>query len=133
MKIWVNGSFDIMHIGHIKLLEYAYTFGEVRVGLDTDYRIRLAKGDSRPYNSLQDRIDFISSVKYVHSVVTFNSDEELEYEMRKWESDIMVIGSDYENKNIIGSHIPERIIFFNRLPEKSTTNILSYEKDISNR
>jgi D-beta-D-heptose 7-phosphate kinase/D-beta-D-heptose 1-phosphate adenosyltransferase len=133
MKIWVNGSFDIMHIGHIKLLEYAHTFGEVRVGLDTDYRIRLAKGDRRPYNSLQDRINFISSIKYVHSVVTFNSDEELEYEIKKWGTDIMVIGSDYENKNIVGGHIPERIIFFNRLPDKSTTNILSYEKDISNR
>ena len=42
-KVWVNGSFDILHLGHLRLLEYASLFGEVRVGVDTDERIREKK------------------------------------------------------------------------------------------
>jgi cytidyltransferase-like protein len=42
-KIWVNGTFDVLHIGHIKLLEYASTLGSVRVGIDSDNRVREKK------------------------------------------------------------------------------------------
>ena len=35
-KVWVNGTFDILHVGHLRLLEFAKTFGEVRVCIDTD-------------------------------------------------------------------------------------------------
>ena len=82
MKVWVNGTFDVMHVGHIKLLEYANSLGIVRVGLDTDERIKENKGFNRPINSLQDRIDFMESIKYVDSVVSFGSDEELEKSIR---------------------------------------------------
>ncbi|NDE81741.1 MAG: D-glycero-beta-D-manno-heptose 1-phosphate adenylyltransferase, partial [Actinobacteria bacterium] len=44
-KVWVNGAFDVLHIGHIKLLEYAKSLGSVRVGLDTDTRIKMLKGE----------------------------------------------------------------------------------------
>jgi len=127
MKVWVNGSFDVLHIGHIRLLEFAAKHGTVRVGIDTDERIRSFKGSSRPYNNLQDRMDFIRAIKYVDSVISFGTNEELEDAISEWNTEIMVIGNDYANKKIIGSHIPERIIFFDRVPNKSTTEILSYE------
>ena len=76
-KIWVNGSFDILHIGHIRLLEYAASLGSVRVGLDTDERIREKRGKDRPYNTLEDRVEFLYSLISVDSVVTFGSNEEL--------------------------------------------------------
>ncbi len=132
MKVWVNGSFDVVHIGHIKLLKYASKFGPVTVGIDTDERIREKKGLLRPYNSLQDRKELLLSIKYVTSVVTFSTDKELEDCIEKASPDIMVIGSDYVNKTIIGSHLVERIIFFERIPSKSTSEILGYE-NISNR
>jgi D-beta-D-heptose 7-phosphate kinase/D-beta-D-heptose 1-phosphate adenosyltransferase len=127
MNVWVNGSFDILHIGHIKLLEFASKYGKVKVGLDSDWRIKEFKGKSRPFNSLQDRMDFISSIKYVYDVVSFNSDEELENHIKNWDTDIIVIGDDYKNKKIVGGHLAQNIIFFERIPNKSTTNILSYE------
>lgn len=127
MKVWVNGSFDVLHIGHIRLLEFAAKHGTVRVGIDTDERIRSFKGSSRPYNNLQDRMDFIRAIKYVDSVISFGTNKELEDAISKWNTEIMVIGDDYTNKKIIGSQIPERIIFFDRVPNKSTTEILSYE------
>ena len=83
MKVWVNGTFDVMHIGHIKLLEFASSFGVVRVGLDTDERIKEKKGENRPINNLKDRMDFINSIKYVESVTFFGSDEQLENRIKE--------------------------------------------------
>jgi D-beta-D-heptose 7-phosphate kinase/D-beta-D-heptose 1-phosphate adenosyltransferase len=132
MKVWVNGTFDVMHIGHIKLLEYASTLGTVRVGLDTDERVKEKKGPKRPVNNLEDRIKFMESIKYVDSVVSFGSNQELETCIKEWDSDIMVIGDDYTYHEIIGVHLVERVIFFNKIKNKSTTKILLHDHN-SNR
>ena len=127
-KVWVNGSFDILHVGHIRLLEYAALFGDVRVGIDTDERIREKKGLDRPYNTLEDRAEFLYSIKYVTDVVTFGSNEELIEKIREYEPDLMVIGDDYSYHSIIGiEYIPE-VKFFEKIPGKSTTKILNYGK-----
>ena len=132
MRVWVNGTFDVLHIGHIRLLEFASTIGKVRVGLDTDDRIKEKKGNGRPFNTLQDRMEFMSSIKFVDSVVTFSSDDELRSKIKEYDADIMVIGSDYKGKNIIGEEIFKNILYFERIPNKSTTEILENE-DFSNR
>lgn len=129
MKIWVNGTFDVMHIGHIKLLEYASTLGTVRVGLDTDERVKEKKGPKRPVNNLEDRIKFMQSIKYIDSVVSFGSNQELETCIKEWDSDIMVIGNDYAYHEIIGAHLIERVIFFDKIENKSTTKILSHDSN----
>jgi D-beta-D-heptose 7-phosphate kinase/D-beta-D-heptose 1-phosphate adenosyltransferase len=123
-KVWVNGTFDIVHIGHIKLLEYASTLGTVRVGIDSDNRVREKKGESRPYNGIEDRMEFIRSIRFVNSVVSFDSDNTLIHCIKEWEPEILVIGDDYNVENIVGSNLFKQIIFFNKLPNKSTTNIL---------
>lgn len=133
MKVWVNGTFDVLHRGHIELLRYANGWGRVRVGIDTDERIKKLKGDNRPMNNLKDRKFLLESIKYVDSVVYFNSDEGLENVIKDWEAKIMIIGSDYKNKHIIGSHFFEKIIYFDRIKDYSTTKILEHEKNISNR
>ncbi len=132
MKVWVNGSFDVMHIGHIKLLEFASKYGSVRVGLDTDERIKSKKGETRPFNNLEDRMFFMSSIKYVDSVTSFGSDEELENRVKEYDADIIVIGDDYKYKPIIGVEYVERVLFFPKVLYKSTTLILN-DKDFSNR
>lgn len=131
-KIWVNGSFDVLHIGHIRLLEYASNYGNVTVGVDTDERIKEYKGEMRPFNSLQDRIDFLLSIKYVTSVVSFGTNDELIERIREYEPDLMVIGDDYAYKPIIGVEFIPQVIFFPKVGFKSTSKILRYE-NISNR
>ena len=127
MKVWVNGSFDVLHIGHIRLLEHARSFGDVRVGLDSDERIQEKKGENRPVNNLQDRIDFISSIRFVNDVVSFGSDDELICRIKEYKPDLMVIGDDYDYHSIIGiEHIP-RVEFFRKIENKSTTKILNHE------
>ena len=132
MKAWVNGSFDVVHIGHIKLLEEAAKYGKVRVGLDSDRRIRERKGYGRPYNTLQDRYDHILSLNMVSSIVTFDSDEELENEIKAYSPDYMLVGDDYIRSKIIGAQFSKNIVIFTRIPNKSTSEILGYENS-SNR
>jgi cytidyltransferase-like protein len=61
-RVWVNGTFDVLHRGHLELLSYASTFGAVRVGIDSDKRVKQFKGDSRPINTLKDRIFMMESL-----------------------------------------------------------------------
>jgi D-beta-D-heptose 7-phosphate kinase/D-beta-D-heptose 1-phosphate adenosyltransferase len=127
MKVWVNGTFDVLHRGHIELFKYAYGFGDVRVGIDYDERVKSLKGDSRPVNTFEDRKCLLESIKYIDSVVGFGSDEELEEQIKLWEPKYMIVGSDYKNRRVIGSQYVEDLIFFDRVKNFSTTNILTHK------
>jgi len=129
MKVWVNGTFDVLHIGHIKLLEYASSFGILRVGIDSDERVKQRKGDDRPYNNLGDRMGFMKSIRFVDSVVSFDSDESLVDMIKQWQTDIMVVGDDYEYKSVIGHEYVNKVLFYEKIKEKSTSKILSYDND----
>jgi len=124
VKVWVNGTFDVLHIGHIKLLEFASQFGEVRVGIDTDERVKQLKGELRPINNIKDRIDFMNSIKYVNSSVSFSTDEELCDRIKEWNADIIIVGNDYKDKKVIGSHLVKEIIFFDKIDGYSSTKII---------
>ena len=127
-KVWVNGTFDVVHIGHIKLLEFANSFGSVTVGLDTDERVRSKKGIERPFNKLDDRMEFLSAIAGVNSVVSFGTDDELRNCIKEWDTDIMVIGGEYKYKEIIGLENVPSIEFFEKIEGFSTTNILKNKK-----
>jgi D-beta-D-heptose 7-phosphate kinase/D-beta-D-heptose 1-phosphate adenosyltransferase len=124
IKVWVNGTFDVLHIGHVKLLEFASQFGELRVGIDTDERVKQLKGELRPINNIKDRIDFMNSIKYVHSSVYFSTEEELCNRIKEWKADIIIIGDDYKDKKVIGSHLVKEIIFFDKIDGHSSTKII---------
>lgn len=131
-KVWVNGAFDVLHIGHIRLLKFASQFGAVRVGIDTDSRIKELKGKDRPFNTLVERVEFLSSLKSVNSITVFDSEQELINKIKLYSPDYMVIGSDYRDKRIIGVEYVKELIYFDRIEDKSTTRILNYESN-SNR
>ena len=132
MKVWVNGTFDVLHIGHLKLLEFASSFGELRVGIDTDKRVKELKGIDRPFNTTEDRKYFLQSVKYVNDVVVFDSREELINLVKEYQPDYMIIGDDYKYQIVYGSEHAKQLVFFEKIPKYSTTKILNYENN-SNR
>lgn len=131
-KIFVNGTFDIVHIGHIKLLEYArsYCNSFVLVAVDSDVRVKQLKGYNRPINSQHDRLNLLSALKFVDRVEIFDTDQELVDLIKDFEPDIMVKGSDYQGKPIIGAEYCKEIKFYDRLGNYSTTNKI---QDIVNR
>jgi rfaE bifunctional protein nucleotidyltransferase chain/domain len=124
MQVWVNGTFDILHIGHLELFSFASNFGKLRVGIDSDSRVRKLKGHNRPINNQENRKKFLESIKFIDSVVVFDDDNQLINNIKDWNTEIFVIGSDYIDKEIIGSEFCKQVIFFDRLLEFSTTKII---------
>lgn len=128
MKIWINGCFDILHHGHFRLLRHAKMLGdEVVVGIDSDRRVKELKGSDRPYHTVEQRKFNLHQIEGVWKVVTFDSEKELIWHIRNEEPDIMLIGSDYKGKRIVGSEYIPKIVYFNRLNGFSTTEILENE------
>jgi len=128
--VFVNGCFDVLHRGHIELFEFAKSQGEyLIVALDTDARVKKQKGENRPFNSLTDRKKIVSSIEYVDWVESFGTDEELIALVRQASPHVMVVGSDWRGKPIIGSEHAKEIKFFERIDGYSTTDILQYSSD----
>lgn len=124
-NIWINGCFDILHRGHIELFKYAKELGGfVIVGIDSDTRVKELKGDSRPINNHDDRKFFLESIEYIDKVVVFGSEQELKDYVSLFKPRYMIVGSDYKDKNVIGSQYAKELIFFDRVGDYSTTNIL---------
>ena len=124
-RIFVNGTFDILHPGHIQLLNYAKSLGDsLTVGIDSDRRVAEKKGPSRPVNNVHDRAFMLNSLKAVDHVVVFDSDEELERCIKVVKPDIMVVGSDWKDKSVIGSMYSAELRFFDRIEEYATTKTI---------
>lgn len=130
-KIIVNGTFDIVHRGHIELLNYAKSLGDwLLVCIDTDRRVKELKGEDRPINNQYDRQFMLQNLQAVDAVRFFDSAEELEEICKNYQPDIMVKGSDYKDKPIVGSQYCKEIKFVDLVNGYSTTNTI---KNIINR
>ena len=123
--IFVNGTFDVLHPGHVHLLNYAKSFGDtLTVGIDSDRRVAEKKGPSRPIYNIKDRSFMLQNLKSVDYVVVFDSDGELEHCLKTIRPDIMVVGSDWKGKSVIGSMYSAELKFFDRIEEYATTKTI---------
>jgi rfaE bifunctional protein nucleotidyltransferase chain/domain len=110
VKIFTNGCFDVIHVGHIELLQYCASLGEVAVGLNSDASVRRLKGPSRPFNNVDARAKILESIRYVDSVHIFQ--EETPYELIKHlRPDLIVKGGDYTPEQVVGYDLCEVRIF----------------------
>lgn len=122
----VNGTFDILHLGHIRLLEYARSLGSyVLVLIDSDRRVQELKGPTRPVNNQEERAEMLRAIKFVDEVKIFNSDQELRDLIKEYQPDFMVKGSDYRDRPIIGSEYCKEIKFYEYMEGYSTTKKIS--------
>jgi len=124
-KVWVNGTFDVLHRGHLELFKFAKSKGDhLIVGIDSDERIKKNKGFTRPINTLEDRYFFLKCIKYIDEIRTFGSDRELRNMIASYKPDYLVVGSDWQDKIVIGAEFAEDILFFDRIGDFSTSKIL---------
>jgi rfaE bifunctional protein nucleotidyltransferase chain/domain len=123
--VWTNGCFDILHIGHIKLFEYAKQQGtKLYVGIDSDEKVKADKGDDRPFNTLDDRVNMLEAIKYIDKVFVFDNRDHLEGLINAISPAVMVIGGDWKGKTVVGEQYTKELKFFDRIPGYSTTDIL---------
>ena len=109
--VWTNGVFDILHIGHLKLLRHAYSLGNrLIVGINSDASVKRLKGDLRPINDQDTRKELLLELGFVDDVIIFDEDTPLEA-MTVLEPDIIVKGGDYTFDTVVGNHLAEVVIF----------------------
>jgi len=122
----VNGTFDIVHRGHIELLNYAKSLGDfLLVAIDTDRRVKELKGEQRPINNQWDRMFMLDNLQAVDSVRFFDSKDELVSIMEEYRPDIYVKGSDWKHdKSSTAEKYCKQVIYYDRVGNYSTTNTI---------
>ena len=130
-RVFVNGCFDILHPGHIELLKFARSLGDtLTVAIDSDDRVSELKGPNRPVNKSDTRAAMLSAIRYVDDVIVFCSEAELDMLIRDYCPDVMVVGSDYKERKVVGSEHAGLLKFFDKIDGFSTTKTI---KDIDSR
>jgi len=145
MNIWVSGCFDILHAGHINLLWYAKLYGieglsyhdamntnKLYVGIDCDDRVKFLKGNERPVNDIDTRVKIMSCLKMVNSVVIILNEEELEYFIKVFNIDYIILGDHYKDKCIIGAEFSKNGVVYFPTDDHSTTKIIEKIKNTTN-
>lgn len=132
-RVVVNGCFDILHVGHVRMLYFAASLGdELIVLVNSDESVRRLKGPTRPVNTLLDRAEVLRSLSMINNVIAFNEDTAVMAMMRMYQigrgPSILVKGSEY-----VGCNFPERelvesrggqVLFFPMVDGFSSTAIL---------
>ena len=119
--VFTNGCFDILHVGHVKYLQEAKSYGDVLiVGLNSDSSVRELKGPTRPVNTEADRAYILAALESVDYVVLFS--EETPHDLiRNIAPDILVKGGDYEGKSVVGAEFAGELRLVQFVDGKSTT------------
>jgi D-beta-D-heptose 7-phosphate kinase/D-beta-D-heptose 1-phosphate adenosyltransferase len=127
MKIFVNGSFDIIHEGHLDLLNYAKSLSPetyVLVAIDSDRRIAENKGPDRPFNNERNRKLLMENLKAVDEVQVFDTDKDLINIIKNFSPYAMVKGDDWQGGIIVGQDYIPRMIWYPRVKDESTTKTI---------
>jgi len=122
--VFTNGCFDILHVGHVKYLQIAKSFGDILiVGLNSDASVSRLKGPTRPVNIAEDRAYLLAALEAVDFVVPF--EEDTPYELIKMIApDVLVKGGDYEGKEVIGTEFAGELKLVDFVDGKSTTRTI---------
>tara|TARA_B100000427_G_scaffold253952_1_gene217439 strand:- start:662 stop:1060 length:399 start_codon:yes stop_codon:yes gene_type:complete len=123
--VWTNGTFDILHPGHIQLFKVAKELGDmVIVGTDTDEKIKKDKGFDRPINDLCYRVAMLEAIKYIDAVHTFDTRSELEGLIQMYNPDILLIGDDWRDGDVVGREYAKEVRFLPRVGGYASSNTI---------
>lgn len=122
--VFTNGCFDILHRGHIEYLKKSKQLGtKLIIGLNSDESVKKLKGENRPINNQEDRKILLESLDFVDEVIIFNEDTPYEL-IKKIKPNILTKGSDYLNKEVIGSDIVEQVVLLPYIKNYSSSTYI---------
>ncbi|EDZ63868.1 bifunctional D-beta-D-heptose 7-phosphate kinase /D-beta-D-heptose 1-phosphate adenosyltransferase [Sulfurimonas gotlandica GD1] len=122
--VFTNGCFDILHVGHVKYLQEAKSFGDVLiVGLNSDESVSRLKGPTRPVNIAPDRAYILAALEAVDFVVPFEQDTPHEL-IKMIKPDTLVKGGDYKGKDVVGTEFAGELKLVDFVNGKSTTKTI---------
>ena len=119
MIVITFGTFDLYHIGHLQILKRAAEYGDLYVGVSTDWFSSTKKG-FRPVDNLKKRMKCIESLSFVKGVFPEESMEKKDEYITKYKADILVMGDDWENKF---NHLGCKVIYLPRTPNISSSRL----------
>lgn len=133
IRVFTNGVFDTLHVGHFNLLMYCRKIagenGKVIVAIDEDEKVMASKGLRRPIFNVHERAKALLDLRMpddkpvVDDIQFFHTDLELEMMIRRITPDYLVKGADWETKRVVGAEFT-RVQFYRRIDEYSTTEII---------
>ena len=123
--VFTNGCFDLLHDGHLHLFKEAKKFGDILiVAINTDDSVKKLKGNLRPIETLETRINKLSEIKEIDYLISFSEETPIQL-IQKLQPTILVKGGDYLPENIIGKELVQQVIIVPFLDDFSTTNQIS--------
>lgn len=123
--VFTNGCFDIVHLGHLKLLKECKKLGnKLVIGINSDASVKRLKGEKRPINSLNDRINYLKELEIADEIISFNEDTPLEL-IKKLKPNILVKGGDYKFENIVGHDIVPEVNIIPLVKGYSSTMVIN--------
>ena len=126
--VFTNGCFDIIHSGHISLLEKAKALGDILiVGLNSDSSVKKLKGNTRPINKEKNRAIILSAICMVDKVIIFKEDTPHEI-LKSIKPDILVKGADYKHSKIVGTEFAKKTVRIKLVKGKSTSELIKRMK-----
>ena len=129
--VFVNGTFDILHPGHVQLFKVARSLGEkVIVATDTDEKISEDKGFDKPIHSVGYRVAMLEAIKYIDTVLTFDTRQELEDLVEMYSPDILLLGDDWRNGEVVGAEFAKEVRFLPRVGGYAGSSTISKIKNL---
>jgi D-beta-D-heptose 7-phosphate kinase/D-beta-D-heptose 1-phosphate adenosyltransferase len=125
--VFTNGCFDLLHVGHARLLRQAAALGDfLVVGLNSDASVRRLKGETRPLNPIDARTELLAALECVDAVTVFDEDTPLSL-IEALQPDVLVKGGDYRPDEVVGREVVEarggRLVLIPLVEGHSTTGL----------
>jgi len=126
--VFTNGVFDLLHPGHIEVLDMARREGAALVvGLNSDNSVKRLKGPTRPVRNTAERALVLAGLEAVDAVVVFEQDTPLQL-VQRLQPDVIVKGGDYSPETIVGAEVVTarggRVVVVPLVAGQSTTSII---------
>jgi D-beta-D-heptose 7-phosphate kinase/D-beta-D-heptose 1-phosphate adenosyltransferase len=108
--VFISGCFDIIHSNHLKLINFSKKQGDIFiVGLASDSTVKKHKGDNRPINDINERVEHLINLNIIDYIVIFDDNS---YNIQQYiKPNVVVKGSDYTTSNMTAYEFSKKIIY----------------------